>query len=175
LTSKRAKGSWNLLANTRKKPKRQEHKPGASFAWGRGPVSLGWSAASPPRVVRLNALKYSTPGLELISLFGAAGAILPLIVLSLEKYSSSLASDVILGGFRALVWPTSITTTGIDRLHFSLMCLFSLSLNGAIYLLMGCLVWLGLQGPRSITYLFIVGIMYLTLVGVAGICELLLS
>jgi len=37
------------------------------------------------------------------------------------------------------------------------------------------LVWLGLQRPRSIVYLTIVGTIYLTVVGVAGFCELLLA
>ena len=53
--------------------------------------------------------------------------------------------------------------------------LFVVLLNVATYLLAGSLVWLGLHPPRSITYLTVVGIMYLMLASVAVLCELLLT
>ena len=129
----------------------------------------------PYRVLRLNDLKHSKPGFHIIHLFGAAGAILPLIVFSLEKQLTPyLDSDGPFGGFRALVWPGSILTVGMQRSHFTLTCLYSVLLNILIFLVIGCLGWLGLQRPRSIVYLTIVGTMYLAVVGVAGFCEWLL-
>jgi hypothetical protein len=174
LTSKRVKGCWTLLANLRNEPKRQERKRGADLARARGLAGTRLSAARPHRVLRLNELKHSKPGFHIIHLFGAAGAILPLIVFSLEKHLTPYSdASVALGGFRVLVWPTSVLTAGIQHSHFTLTFLFAILLNFSIYLLVGCLVWLGLQ-PRSVVYLTFVGIMYLTFVSVAGFCEWLL-
>jgi hypothetical protein len=176
LPSKPAKGCWTLLENLRKEPKRQERKPGANFARARGEAEARLPAARLHRVVRLNEFKHPKPGFHVIHLFGAAGAILPLIVLSLEKHLTPyLYADTVLGGFRVLAWPTSILTIGLQNSYFTLTFLFSVLLNLAIYLMIGCLVWLGLQRPRSIVYLTIVGTIYLTVVGVAGFCELLLA
>ena len=86
-----------------------------------------------------------------------------------------LDSDGPFGGFRVLVWPASILTIGLQNSYFTLTFLYSVLLNISIYLVIGCLVWLGLQRPRSIVYLTIVGTIYLTVVGVAGFCELLLA
>ena len=176
LTSKPVKGCWTLLGNLRKEPKRQERKPGADLARARGLAGARLSAARPHRVVRLNEFKHSKPGFHVIHLFGAAGAILPLIVLSLEKHLTPyLYADTVLGGFRVLAWPTSILTVGLQTSYFTLTFLYSVLLNILISLVIGCLAWLGLQRPRSIVYLTIVGTIYLTVVGVAGFCELLLT
>ena len=48
-------------------------------------------------------------------------------------------------------------------------------LNVATYLVLGGLIWLGLRPPRSITFLAIVAIIYVTAVSVAGLCEWLLA
>jgi hypothetical protein len=173
LPSKPARG-WIVPENLRKEPKRRERKLGASFARERGRAEARDSATRPPSVVRLNEFKHSKSGLHIIHLFGAAGAILPLIVFSLEKHLIPYSdASVALGGFRVLVWPTSVLTAGIQHSHFTLTFLFAILLNFSIYLLVGCLVWLGLQ-PRSVVYLTFVGIMYLTFVSVAGFCEWLL-
>jgi hypothetical protein len=55
-------------------------------------------------VVRLDDLKQSKPGHHLIHLFGAAGAILPLIVFALEKQLTPyLDPNGPFGGVRVLV------------------------------------------------------------------------
>jgi hypothetical protein len=174
LTFKHVKGCWILPGNLRKEPKRQERKPGASLARARGPAEARRSAR-PYRVVRLDDLKESKPGHHVIHLFGAAGAIFPLIVFALEKQLTPyLDPDGPFDGVRVLLWPASILTVGVQRSHFTLTCLYSVLLNVAFYLVIGCLVWLGLQRPRSVVYLTTVGMMYLTVVGVTGLCEWLL-
>ena len=45
--------------------------------------------------------------------------------------------------------------------------------NVSIYLVFGSLLWLGLVAPRSNVYLAILGLLYLTIIGVVGSCELL--
>ena len=141
LTSKRAKGCWTLPGNLRKEPKRQERKPGGSLARARGPAETRRPAARPYRVVRLNDLKHSKPEFHVINLFGAAGAIFPLIVLSLEKHLARyLDSDGVLGGFRVLVWPTSILTIGMQGSYFTLTYLYSVLLDIVIFLVIGFLV-----------------------------------
>jgi hypothetical protein len=91
-----------------------------------------------------------------------------------KQLTPYLDSDGPFGGVRVLVWPGSILTVGMQRSYFTPTCLYSVLLNILIFLVIGCLVWLGLQRPRSIVYLTIVGTMYLTVVGVAGFCEWLL-
>jgi hypothetical protein len=163
-----------LLENLTKEPRWQERTSSASFARARGPAEARWSATKQSSVVRLNEFKHSKSGFHIIHLFGAAGAIIPLIVFSLQKHLTPyLDAGSVLGGFRVLVWPTSILLTGIQHSYFTLMFLYSVWLNIFIYLLIGCLVWLGLR-PRSIVYLSIVGTMYLMVVSLAGFCEWLL-
>jgi hypothetical protein len=113
------------------------------------------------------------PNSALIVLFGALGAVVPIILLLLGR---SGALDLF--GLAILVWPTSIIMAGVQQspghITASAFLLPVLS-NVAIYLVFGSLLWLGLVRPRSIVYLAIVGLMYLTIVGVAGFCELLLG
>ena len=164
-----------MPGNLRREPKQQERKPGASLARARGSAGPRQSAARPSSVVRLDDLKQFKPGHHVIHLFGAAGAILPLIVFALEKQLTPYLDPVgPFGGVRVLLWPASILTAGIQRSYFALTCLYSVLLNIAFYFVIGCLVWLGLQRPRSIVYLTTVGMMYLTVVGVNGLCEWLL-
>lgn len=175
MTSKRAKGCSTLLENLKKEPRRQERKPGASFARIRGPARRGPSAATPYRAVRPNELTHPEPGFRIIALFGAMGAIVPLILLSLEKdLTSHLGPDRLLPVLRILIWPASVLAIGMQWSMSASALVLTVLLNVATYLVVGSLVWLGLQRPRSIAYLVIVGIMYLTLVGFAGVCERLL-
>src|SRR5437868_15540265 len=123
------------------------------------------------RAVTVPGEKY--PSLALIVLFGAVGAIVPIVLLLLDRAE---APDLF--GFALLVWPTSIFMTGVHQSAAHLTAsafLLPVLANVAIYLVFGSLLWLGLVRPRSIVYLTIVGLMYLTIVGFAGFCELLLG
>ena len=101
---------------------------------------------------------------------------MPLILLSLEKdLTSHLGPDRLLPVLRILIWPASVLTIGMQGPIFTLASLFAILLNVATYLLVGSLVWLGLHPPRSITYLTVVGVMYLMLASFAALCELLLT
>jgi hypothetical protein len=125
------------------------------------------SVQSSHRLVRLNDLDQPRSDFQLIKLFLAAGAILPLVLFSLETSTSYLCANGPLGWFRTLVWPTSILTMGTQCSHFTLARFYSVLLNIPFYLVLGSLVWLGLQPPRSTVYLTFIGMMYLTIVGVA--------
>jgi hypothetical protein len=173
-----------LPANSRKEQRRQERKLGADPAhlWGAAslvrPIRTELYRAAKPqseageaRAVTALDEKYPSPGL--IVLFGALGAMVPIILLLLCR---SEAPDLL--GFTVLVWPTSILLAGVQQPleHVTALAFLLLVLsNVAIYLLFGSLLWLGLVRPRSIVYLTIVGLMYLTIVGVVGFCELLLG
>jgi hypothetical protein len=100
----------------------------------------------------------------------------PLIILSLEQDVTHPAGlDRLVGPLRVLIWPASVLTIGMQGPIFTLASLFAVLLNVATYLLVGSLVWLGLHPPRSITYLTVVGVMYLMLASIAALCELLLT
>jgi len=173
-----------LPANSRREPKRQEHKRGAKPAHISDSASLGrlisltlhWTAKPPSEIAEEKAVaapgkKY--PSSALIVLSGAAGVLVPIILLRLGRSETPALSDI-----TVLVWPTSIFMTGIQQapgpIAASAFLLPVLS-NVAIYLVFGSLLWLGLVRPRSVVYLTIVGLMYLTIVGVAEFCELLLG
>ena len=101
---------------------------------------------------------------------------MPLINLSLEQDLTHPAGlDRLVAPLRVLIWPATVLTIGMQGPIFTLATLFVVLLNVATYLLAGSLVWLGLHPPRSITYLTVVGIMYLMLASVAVLCELLLT
>jgi len=173
-----------LPANSRKEPRWQERKRGADpahiggAASPRRPTRLApyWTAQAQfeiaeERAVTASGQEYPTPAL--IVLLGAVGAIVPIVLLLLGRYG---APDFL--GFTVLVWPTSIFVAGVQQSVEDVTALAFLLLvlsNVAVYLVFGLLLWLGLVRPRSIVYLTIVGLMYLTIVGVAGFCELLLG
>jgi hypothetical protein len=173
-----------LPAHSRTEPKRQESKRGGHPAhlWGsaslrRSTVFTPHWTAKPPfdiaeeRAVALPGEKYPTPAL--IVLFGAVGAVVPIVLLLLGR-----SEPPNLFGLAALVWPTSIFMTGVQQsfgpIATSAFLLPVLS-NVVIYLVFGSLLWLGLVRPRSIAYLTIVGVLYMTVAGAAGFCSLLLS
>src|SRR5204862_7122498 len=109
-------------------------------------------------------------------LFGAAGVLVPLIIMPLEQgLTLHIGSDRVLGVLRILIWPASVLTIGMQGPIFTSVTFFAVLLNVATYLLVGSLVWLGLHPPRSITYLTVVGVMYLMLASFAALCELLLT
>jgi len=184
LTTEHAKGCWTLPANSRKEPTRQERKHGVDLAHIWGAASLrrstrpapSWTAKPTSEIAEERAVtepgeKYPSPAL--IVLFGAVGAIVPIVLLLLDRAE---APDLF--GFALLVWPTSIFMTGVHQSAAHLTAsafLLPVLANVAIYLVFGSLLWLGLVRPRSIVYLTIVGLMYLTIVGFAGFCELLLG
>src|ERR1041385_5378148 len=85
----------------------------------------------------------SEPGVPVIKIFVAAGIIVPLILVSLN--SISYIPTNLLGWFRLLVWPASILTTGMQCSYLTWACLYSFLLNIPFYLVLGCLIWLGLQ------------------------------
>jgi len=162
-----------LLANLRKEARRQERKPSTRLARAPEP---SWSAVAPYRAVRPNASPHPEPGFRVITLVGAIGAVVPLIILSLEQDVTHPAGlDRLVGPLRVLIWPASVLTIGMQGPIFTLASLFAVLLNVATYLLVGSLVWLGLHPPRSITYLTVVGVMYLMLASIAALCELLLT
>jgi hypothetical protein len=162
-----------LLANLRKEARRQERKPSTRLARAREP---SWAAVAPYRTVRPNASPHPKPGFRVITLVGAIGAVVPLIILSFEQDVTHPAGlDRFVGPFRVLIWPASVLTIGMQGPIFTLASLFAVLLNIATYLVVGSLVWLGLHPPRSITYLTVVGVVYLMLASVAVLCELLLT
>jgi hypothetical protein len=162
-----------LLANLRKEARRQERKPSTRLARAPEP---SWSAVAPYRAVRPNASPHPEPGFRVITLVGAIGAVVPLIILSLEQDVIHPAGlDRLVGPLRVLIWPASVLTIGMQGPIFTLASLFAVLVNVATYLLVGSLVWLGLHPPRSITYLTVVGVMYLMLASIAALCELLLT
>ena len=162
-----------MLANLRKEARRQERKPSTPLARAPEP---SWSAVAPYRADRPNASPHPEPGFRVITLVGAIGAVVPLIILSLEQDVTHPAGlDRLVGPLRVLIWPASVLTIGMQGPIFTLASLFAVLLNVATYLLVGSLVWLGLHPPRSITYLTVVGVMYLMLASIAALCELLLT
>ena len=96
---------------------------------------------------------------------------MPLLLLSLEKDLSPQVGFLI-SALRVLLWPVSALAIGMQG---PITLLSTVLLNVATYLVLGGLVWLGLRPPRSITFLTMVGIIYLTAVSVAGLCEWLLA
>lgn len=150
-----------------------EHKSVARFGRAHARAWLGRSASTPHRFVRPTAPESPKTDIRVIHLFGAAGAIMPLVLLSLQKdLSPHLGSDHLVSALRVLFWPASALAIGMQWSLFILACIYAL--NVATYLVVGGLVWLGLQ-PRSIPYLTIVGIIYLIVVSLAGFCEWLLA
>ena len=163
-----------MLARLRNEAKQRE-RPGARSTGPFGPALRNSPAARPRRTIRPNDTKSPRPHLRIIALFGALGAIVPLIILSLEQdVGPFLGLDHLLTGLRILVWPASVLAVGAPSLISTLAALSSVILNVVIYLVVGSLIWLGLHPPRSTTYLAIVSIMYLMLVSVAAFCEWLL-
>lgn len=126
-------------------------------------------------VARLNNLNHPQPDFQLVKLFAVAGVFLPLVLLFLGNSMYDLCASGPLGWFRILVWPTSVLVVGTQCSYFTLTGFYSALLNIPFYLVLGCLVWLGLQPPRSNVYLTFVGIMYLTIVGAAKFWEWLLT
>jgi hypothetical protein len=161
---------WTMPAGSRKEPKRQEYKRGTNPArtWG----STGFRSSTGPAPhwtakPQFEIAEERSPAL--IVLFGAVGAVLPIVLLLLGRPD--------LFGFAVLLWPTAIFMAGVEQppghVAASAFLLPVLS-NVAIYLLFGSLLWLGLVRPRSVVFLTIGGLLYLTVVGVAAFCELLL-
>ena len=127
------------------------------------------------RSVLPNAFTHSGSDVGLIILFGAVGGLVPLIILSLEQdLGAYLDSDGLLSALRVFLWPASVLSIGTEGPIFTPTSFVTVLLNIATYLVVGSLVWLGLRPRRSITYLTIVGSIYLMLVSVAGFCEWLL-
>ena len=177
MTTEHEKSCSILPANSRKEPKRQERKQGADPAHLRRSTTLAPSWTVKPTFEITHEKAFSTPGEKysnsaLIVLFGALGAVVPIILLLL---GGSGALDLI--GLAIVVWPTSIFMASVQQSpgHTASAFLLPVLSNVAIYLVFGSLLWLGLVRPRSIVYLTVVGLMYLTIVGVAGFCELLLG
>jgi hypothetical protein len=165
-----------LPASLRKGPKQRERNATPSLTGPFGPALLNSPAAIPRWAGRPNDSKSSTtPDLRIIVLFGALGAIAPLIILLLEQdVGPHIGPDRLLAALRVLVWPASVLAVGAPGLISTLAALSSVILNVVIYLVVGSLIWLGLHPPRSTTYVAIVSIMYLMLVSVAAFCEWLL-
>jgi hypothetical protein len=165
-----------VLASVRKDPKQRERNPGARLTGPFGPALLNSAAATPRRAVRPNDSKSTRPDLRIIVLFGALGAIVPFIILSLaQDVGPYVGPDRLLTALRVLIWPASVLAVGTPDLISTLASLSSVILNVVIYLVVGTLIWLGLHPPRSTTYLAMVSIMYLMLVSVAAFCEWLLA
>ena len=165
-----------MPTSLRTDPKQRERNASPSLTGPFRPALLNSPAAIPRRNGRPSDSTSSTrPDLRIIVLFGALGAIAPLIILSLEQdVGPHIGPDRLLTALRVLVWPTSVLAVGAPGLISTLAALSSVILNVVIYLVVGSLIWLGLHPPRSTTYLAIVSIMYLMLVSVAGFCEWLL-
>jgi hypothetical protein len=109
-------------------------------------------------------------------LFGALGAIVPPIILSLEQdLGPHVGPHHLLTAPRVLIWPASVLAVGMPDPISALTSFSSVILNIVIYLVVGSLMWLGLHPPRSTAYLVTAGIMYLMLVSVAALCEWLLA
>jgi hypothetical protein len=163
-----------VLAHSRKDAKQRE-RPGTRSTGPFGPALRNSPAARPRRTIRPNDTKSPRPHLRIIILFGALGAIVPLIILSLEQdVGTHVGPDRLLTALRLPVWPASVLAVGAPGMISTLAALSSVILNVVIYLVVGSLIWLGLHPPRSTTYLAIVSIMYLMLVSVAAFCEWLL-
>jgi hypothetical protein len=159
-------------ASLRKDPKQRERTASASLTGPFRPALLNSPAAIPRRAVRPIDSKSPRPDLRIIVLFGALGAIVPLITLSLEQdVGPHVGPDRLLTALRVLVWPASVLAVGAPGLISTLAALSSVMLNVVIYLVVGSLIWLGLHPPRSRAYLAIVSIIYLMLVSVAAFCE----
>ena len=163
-----------MPASLRKDPKQRERNASPSLTVPFRPALLHAPAAVPRWAGRPSDSK-SRPDLRIIVLFGALGAIAPLIILSLEQdVGPHIGPNRLLAALRVLVWPASVLAVGAPGLISTLAALSSVLLNLVIYLLAGSLIWLGLHPPRSTTYLAIVSIMYLMFVSVAAFCEWLL-
>lgn len=74
-----------MLASLPKHPKQWERNSGARSIGPFGPALLNSPAAKPRRPVRPNDSNSSRPDPRIIVLFGALGAIVPFIILSLEQ------------------------------------------------------------------------------------------
>jgi hypothetical protein len=164
-----------LPANLQKLPARQSRKSDAlarAHEYTRHSSFAAWRYRS----VLPNACTHSGSDVRLIILFGAVGGLVPLIILSLEQdLGPYLDSDGLLSALRVFLWPASVLSIGTERPIFTLTSFVTVLLNIATYLVVGSLVWLGLRPRRSITYLTMVGCIYLMLVSVAGFCEWLLT
>src|SRR5204862_5369576 len=100
-----------LLANLRKEARRQDRNPSTRLARAREP---SWSAVAPYRAVRPNASPHPKPGFRVITLVGAIGAVVPLIILSLEQDVTHPAGlDRLVGPLPVLIWPASVFTIGL--------------------------------------------------------------
>jgi hypothetical protein len=166
-----------LPANLQKLPTRQNRKPHARLARAHEPTRPSSLATTPYRSVQPSASTHAGADLRVISLFGAIGALVPLIILSLEwDIIPYIGLDRLLPFLRVLFWPASVLRIGTpEPTVFGLASFFTFLLNIATYLVIGSLVFLGLHPRRSIIYLTIVGLIYLMLVSVAAFCELLLT
>lgn len=163
-----------MLASLRKDAKQRE-RPGARSTRLFGPALRNSPAATPRRAERPSHSESPSPDLRIIALFGALGAIVPLIILSLEQDVGPFPGiDHVLTALRVLVWPASVLARSTLDPISTLATLATVILNVVMYLGVGSLAWLGLHPPRSTTYLTIVSIMYLMLVSVAAFCEWLL-
>jgi hypothetical protein len=165
-----------VVASLRKDPKQRERNPGARLTGPFGPALLNLPVATPRRAARPNDSKSSRPDPRIIVLFGAQGAIVPFIIMSLERdVGPYVGPDRLLTALRVLIWPASVLAVGTPDLISTLASLSSVILNVVIYLVIGSLIWLGMHPPRSRAYLAMIGIMYLMLVSVAAFCEWLLA
>ena len=163
-----------MLASLRKDAKQREHAEARSTG-PFGPALRNLPAATPHRGERPNHSKSPRPDLRIIVLFGALGAIVPLIILSLEQdVGPFLGADRLVTALRVLVWPASVLARTTPDPISTLATLATVIFNVVMYLGVRSLIWLGLHPPRSTTYLAIVSIMYLMLVSVAAFCEWLL-
>ena len=165
-----------MVASLRKDPKQRKRNPRARLTGPFGPALLNLPVATPRRAVRPNDSKSSRPDPRIIVLFGALGAIVPFIIMSLERdVEPYVGPDRLLTALRVLIWPASVLAVGTPDLISTLASLSSVILNVVIYLVIGSLIWLGMHPPRSRAYLAMIGIMYLMLVSVAAFCEWLLA
>ena len=169
-----ARVAVHVLASLQKEAK--QRKPlGARSTGPFGSALRNSPAATPRKAERPNHSKSPRPDLRIIVLFGALGAIAPLIIPSLEQdVGPFLGADRLVTALRVLAWPASVLAVGTPDPISTLATLATLILNVVIYLGVGSLIWLGLHPPRSSPYLAIVSIMYLMLVSVAAFCEWLL-
>jgi hypothetical protein len=166
-----------LSANLQKLPTPQIRNTYAHSGRAHKPTRTSSFATTPFRAVQPNASTHPGPDLRLIALFGAIGGIAPLIILSLEW---DITPYIGLGRFldllRVLFWPASVLRIGMpEPTVFGLTSFYTFLLNIGTYLVIGSLVFLGLHPRRSITYLTIVGLIYLMLVSFAALCELLVT
>src|SRR5207253_4314176 len=106
-------------------PRQQERKLGARLVRAREPARLSQPAATPNRAVGANDSTHPDSSLRIIHLFGAAGVLVPLIIMPLEQgLTLHIGSDRVLGVLRILIWPASVLTIGMQGPIFTSVTFF---------------------------------------------------